>query len=844
MKKLNMLLMLLMVTCAISAQTSPAVTYTVKGVLLDSLSLEAEPYATIKVVRKDAPAQAVKMAVTDNKGKFEEKITGSGNYVLTISSIGKNTVVKEFKLSPSQRVMDLGTLYTADATNELQGVEIIAQKPLVKVDIDKIEYNIEDDPDSKTNSVLEMLRKVPLVTVDGEDKIQVNGSSNFKVHVNGKPNNMMSDNPTEVLKSMPANSIKHIEVITNPGPKYDAEGIGGILNIVTVGSGFEGYTATFSANASNMGAGGSLYATVKKNKLTLTGRYSYSYDDRPRTYSFSQRDIDAKEDSPASTVIQNSNSKGTGSFQHGSLEGSYEIDTLRLITMSFGMYGGSNDGKGDGYATMSDLDDNLIYHYESPSKNESSWYSIRGNIDYQRSFSLKGRLLTFSYNINTRPRSEDRYSYYKFKDEEMPAEWLSALRLQDKRSDGEQNTTEHTFQADYTTPIGKFHTIESGLKYILRNNNSDDNRYLAVSGTDDFSYDEKGSSHYKHVNDIFAAYAGYSLRYKILSGRVGLRYERTMQDVKYNERPQDNFKTNFNDLVPSASLGLKIGETKNLRMGYNMRIWRPGIYYLNPYVNDNDPTHIRQGNPLLESEKSHSFNLSYSSFTSKVNLNLSLYHSFNNNGIESITESRKPSDIPGLTVPSSENEVLYTTYENIGRSRNTGLNMYTNWNASPKTRIYMNASGGYSVLNNPKNNIKNTGWNGYAYGGIQHTIPLDIRLSLNFGGSTPYMTLQGRGSGYHFYSIGLNRSFIDKRLTLSAYASNFLKKNNDYSNTTHGVGFTLREENQYPARRFGISISYRIGELKASVKKAARTINNDDVKGGEGGSGAAGGGGE
>ena len=118
---------------------------------------------------------------------------------------------------------------------ELQGVEIVKQKALVKSDIDKITYNIEDDPDSKSNSTLEMLRKVPMVTVDGEDKIQVNGSSSFKIYVNSKPNQMMSNNPSEVLKSMPASSIKRIEVITNPGPKYDAEGVGGILNIITHG---------------------------------------------------------------------------------------------------------------------------------------------------------------------------------------------------------------------------------------------------------------------------------------------------------------------------------------------------------------------------------------------------------------------------------------------------------------------------------------------------------------------------------------------------------------------------------------------------------------------------------
>ena len=133
---------------------------------------------------------------------------------------------------------------------ELQDVVVVQQKSLVKSDIDKLTYDIESDPDSKSNTILEMLRKIPMVTVDGEDNIQVNGSSSFKVYVNNKPNQMMSNNPKEVLKSMPATSIKKIEVITNPGPKYDAEGVGGILNIITHSQGIEGYTATFSGSVS------------------------------------------------------------------------------------------------------------------------------------------------------------------------------------------------------------------------------------------------------------------------------------------------------------------------------------------------------------------------------------------------------------------------------------------------------------------------------------------------------------------------------------------------------------------------------------------------------------------
>ncbi|MEG0456239.1 MAG: TonB-dependent receptor, partial [Bacteroides sp.] len=361
-----------------------------------------EPYATIRIVKKEAPAKALKMAVTDMKGRFQEKMSAlPGLYTLTISSIGKITVVKDFTLKPEEKTVDLGTLYTAEATNELKGVEVIAQKPLVKADIDKIEYNVQDDPDSKSNTVLEMLRKVPLVTVDGEDNIKVNGSSSFKIHVNGKPDNMMSNNPVDVLKSMPANTIKHIEVITNPGAKYDAEGIGGILNIVTIGSGFEGYTATFSGNASNTGGGASAYATIKKGKLTLSGRYSFNLNSSPRSYSNG-----TQENTAAKTeIVSESSYKSDYGFQSGNLEGSYEIDTLRLISLGFGMYGGNNDGTNEGFTQMRNMGaaalSDPLYSYRTNGNNSGSWYSIRGNLDYQRtSRKNKERMFTLSYKIN------------------------------------------------------------------------------------------------------------------------------------------------------------------------------------------------------------------------------------------------------------------------------------------------------------------------------------------------------------------------------------------------------------------------------------------------------------
>ena len=446
--KWTVLLWMLLVSGLAVAQNTATTSFQIKGVLLDSLTQEGEPYATIRIVKKQAPARPLKMLVTDMKGKFQEKMSGSGDFIMTITSVGRNSIVKDFSVKPGEKLVDFGTLYITDASKELGQVEIVAQKPLVKVDVDKIEYNIEDDPDSKTNSVIEMLRKVPLVTVDGEDNIQVNGSSSFKIHVNGKPNNMMSNNPKEVLKSMPANTIKYIEVITSPGAKYDAEGVGGILNIVTVGSGFEGYTATFSARASNMGLGGGAYATIKQGKLTLTGNYNYSYNNQPASYSEGYREdyesVDQK-------YLESTNTSDySGQFQHGNLEASYEIDTLRLITMSIGMYGGGNDNDAEGNTEMwNAAHDKTAYSYRTLTQGDGSWYSIRGNIDYQRvSKKNKNRMFTLSYKINTQPQESDNYNRYLDR-YQVP----EVFQLYNSHTFGKTNTTEHTFQADNITHI-------------------------------------------------------------------------------------------------------------------------------------------------------------------------------------------------------------------------------------------------------------------------------------------------------------------------------------------------------------------------------------------------------
>ena len=804
------LLLCLFAATTIRAQIQGG-SYIVKGVLIDSLLNESEPYVTIRITRKQAPEKPVKLAVTDEKGQFNEKLTEAGHYLIQLSSVGKQTVTREFTLDGNQKVADLGTLYTAEATEMLKGVEVVAQKPLVKAEIDKIAYSIEDDPDSKTNTTLEMLRKVPLVTVDGEDNIQVNGSSNFKVHVNGKPNTLMSNNPKEVLRSLPANSVKSIEVITEPGAKYDAEGIGGILNIITTDTRMQGYNVTLGANASNMGVSGYAYGTVQVGKLTLSGNYSYNHQNMPKGKHSSGREDFTSTD--FRHLSQQGLSDSKGNFQFGNIEGSYEIDTLNLVTFSANLFGGNFNTHNHSFAHMdnSDYEEQYSYLTRNHSKNKFSQVGI--NFDYQHSFKKKGEYLTLSYKFNGSPN--DNESETRYEDESNVP-----FQLTDQYFDNDAKTNEHTAQVDYVSPINEVHYIDAGVKYIYRQNKSD-SKYFRENAQGGMEANEDLSSKYEQGQNILAAYADYQLKWKKFGAKAGVRYEHTFMDVEYAYLPERNFNANFDDVVPSVNLSYMLGTTSTLRANYNMRINRPGIWYLNPFRDTSNPTSVSYGNPDLETEKAHNLGLTFSSFSAKFSLNANLTYMFINNGIEAYS--------------FMNNGILENTYGNVGKSQRTRLSLWMNWNPGSKTRISINAGGSYADFKSHELSTSNHGFTGDFFGNVQQTLPWDLRFSLYGGGSTPYISLQSKGSSYHYYGVNLSRSFLkDKRLNISLFASSLFNKYLSFKNETVTETFRSWSENQSPSRRYGISISWRFGELKAQVKKASRSINNDDVKAGGG----------
>ncbi|MDL2208840.1 TonB-dependent receptor [Parabacteroides sp. OttesenSCG-928-O15] len=814
-KKLMTLFLALCCATSLFAQPASVSSFTVKGQVMDSLSNESVPYATMKFAFAAAPQQAVKMLATDDDGKFEAILNAPGDYVLTIQFVGKLPAEKKFSISANDKTKNLGIVYMTENTQQLEQVTVTAQKPLVKVDIDKITYSMEEDPESKVNNTLDMLRKVPMITIDGDDKIQLKGTSNFKIYMDGKPSNLLSNNPSEVLKSMPASSVKDIEVITDPGAKYDAEGVGGIINIITYkNSRLQGITGTVRVNASDQGSfGGGGYASAKIGNLGITANFNYSQQNSPWSDNESEQ-LNLVNDDKYQLLGKGRN-KNKGPFMYGYLEASYEIDSLNLISVSANIFDVNMKSFSESQYNLFNKVGNPVYDYERYSETRFKQGSTDLSVDYQRSTRKKDELFTLSYRFSDSPYDSESYTELRNVNNYDMTNMYPMSILNDA------TTTEHTGQLDYTTPLFKGHTFEGGVKYINRQSRSETDRIINKVSIEDVNGD------FRHTQHIYSGYLGYTMRIKKVGIKAGVRAEGTALDVKFNKEPSRNFDTHYFDIVPNATLSYQLGMTQQLRLGYNMRIYRPGIWYLNPYINDSNPEHISYGNPNLDSEKSHSINLNYSYFAQKFNMNASFGHSFVNNSIESYT-----------IVDPENTKRLITTYDNIGHQSRTGGYLYASWNPVPLLRIYVNAGLNYvdmesvGIGNDQNKTLKNNGFSGNVSGGGQLTFPKDFRINVNGAYSSPWVSLQGEGSSYYYVALTASKDFLKKKLTVSVSAQNPFWKTIDMKNTSIDDTFESHNRNYRIARSFSITASYRFGSLKEQIKKVRRGISNDDQKGG------------
>jgi len=793
---------------AISQATSET-TCTIKGEVIDSITGETIPYCTVSAFNAKTPAVCLKRIPTDGTGKFSITLKANDTILIKFESLGMKSIQRTVSLLENKTI-NLGKISLPVNDKILSEVTVTAAKPLVKVDIDKIIYDTKSDPESATSNTLEILRKVPMITVDEDENIKVKGKSNFKIFMNGKPSNLITNNPSEVLKSIPAGTIKNIEVITEPGVKYEAEGLAGIINIVTERA-LVGYTATVRASVDNYGGGsGGIYFSTKIKKFGISTNLNKGIYRNPGYESTGHR-TNLTDFSNYKYLNQHTEGKSNNNNQNGYMDLSYEIDSLNLISVSASTFSGKNSSNMDLKTAMLSNSLDTIQSYTQHNKTSGMWGGYNANFDYQRSFMKPDKLFTFSYHLDYSPGNNES---------DMNLTGIRNYENRHQKIESQSLSTEHTFQVDYTEPFNKKHILEIGAKYIFRNNGSEtDYQTFDKTAQTWIPTPNMKDNDLQYNQGILGAYGSYTLKMKKYSLRAGWRLEHTSSTVDFKNNPEQNFDVpSFTNLVPSLNFTYRLNEKNNFRLSYNQRLSRPGIWYLNPYVNSTNPEYVSQGNPNLKTEVSNSFDLNYGFVSPKFNINISTYTSFTNNSIENITELR--------------DSIVFSTYKNIGVSQNSGLSTYFSWQTNSNLSFYSNASLNYSRMSDRsgETGLERSGFNYQIYLGGNYNLPKDFRLGWNGSYNSPYISLQSKGSPFYYYGLNLTKSMFKHKLNITLNANSFIEKNRTYKSHTETATFRNENTSIYPARRIGISVSYTFGQMKEQIKKAQRSISNNDVK--------------
>lgn len=786
-------------------------TTTVKGVLTDKSSGESEPFATVRVFNVGKTEKPVAMFLTDEEGRFSHEVKGKGKFDIVFSCIGKEDLKQTIELG-EQDMLDMGTLYIMQNENLLKGVEIVAQKPLVKMEVDKMSYNVAEDEDSKSNTVLDMLRKVPMVTVDGQDNISVNGSSSFKVYVDGMPSPMFSSNPSMVFKSMPATAVKSIEVVTNPGAKYDAEGAAGVLNIVMnrqapmASQSLNGYNGTIRVGVGTKQMSGGAFLSGQQGKLSYSANVMTSYN-KPGTTT---TEMEQMQDNGVQQLMTSTNDVKTP-FTMGSLTLGYQLDPMSNINVSASLNSMSMKSTGTTTTIMGGSPYGNVFSYGSSTDMKNKNTSFSGSVDYQRFLNQEHtQSLALTYQLTYSPTTAEMTS--NFDSSFLTSQ--ASFDLTDRYSENKDKTTNHIFQLDYTMPLGTGKTLSLGSKLQLHDATSDAKYYLKDV------YDPSSSSDYEYSNKILAGYGEFAGNWSKLGAKAGLRYEQTWQDVEYHLGNGQDFSTNYNSLVPTASLQYNLSQGSNLGLSYNMRISRPGISYLNPYVDKTNPIALTYGNPDLDVEKAHNVTLVYNVFSSKLMMNLNLHHNFVDNAISQ------------YSFYDADN-LLNTTYGNVVSSHQTGLSGYVNYLITKNTRLFFNGGLNYTDLRSNTLAQSNNGWTANIMGGVQQTLPWKLQLSAFAITSTKNYTLQGWSGGFNLVTASMSKTLLNDKLSLSISGMVGLNKGGKLNIESYNKGTNFTAHNNISVPIYGVTFtaSYTFGNTQIMTRQKRQSrIQNDFIE--------------
>jgi outer membrane receptor for ferrienterochelin and colicin len=782
----------------------------ISGIVIDSASNKPVEYATVALM-EGASDKPVNGAVCDDKGKFEIKKITPGAYRVVVSFIGYSNKTISVTIPAHNNDINLGAIKISDTSKLLKEVTVEAQKPLIEERVDRTIYNAENDATAKGGDASDVLKRVPMLTVDMDGNVSLRGNQNIQVLINNKPSTIIASNIADALKQIPADQIKTVEVITSPSAKYDAEGSAGIINIITKKNNLEGLTLNIDAGIGLRGSNLGLNGNYRRKKMGFSlggfGRGMYNV-----TGNFQNETTVRNEGGVIENRnIQSANTRNKGLFGNYTFGWDYDINKKNFITSSvrFGIRQFNRDQ--NDFSTLNyDGAGTLIRSSLADVQTDDQSKSVDASMTFTHLFEKEGKELSF------------QGQYSKNKNNNYFLSTILEGSDPNQENDNDSYNEEVTIQADYVTPISTNQILEIGGKDIMRRVTSN-----IVRGN-------IGGSNLTYEQNVVAGYLSYTLNLsRGYSVKAGSRYEFTTisgSSQNIGENIQNIDIPSYSVVVPSFNVSKKMKNGKTIKLAYNRRIQRPSIRFLNPNRQVQNSLNYTIGNPYLDPEYTNNYEIGYSTFIKGTSLNFTGFARNTNDAIQSI---RRPGEEEGSVV---------TTYANIGSESAYGLNLFANINIG---KLMLNTGGDmyYAVLDNknPDQQLRssNEGWvfSGRLFGSYDLGKGWAAQF---FGfGRGRNVTLQGYQGNFRMYSLGFRKEFNEKRGSVGFGVENFLQKSIKIKSETVSPLVTQFNVNTMNNMSFRINFSYRIGKMSMDQRPTRRrSINNDDLKeGGDGGGG-------
>ncbi|MEJ5995087.1 outer membrane beta-barrel protein [Pedobacter sp. Du54] len=799
MKTLLLILSFLGLGFVTMSQTPQALQ--ISGKIIDSASKSPIPMASI-FLKNDKKIQ-LKSTISAKDGTFLLGGLSAGSYTLSIVYIGHQTKEVPLNLTTTSKVFGNISIVPSVAT-QLKGVTITADKPLIKQEIDRISYDVKADPENKVNNVLEMMRKVPLLSLDGDDNIQLQGNSNFKILINGRPSGMMERNPKDILKSMPAANIERIEVITTPPAKYDGEGLAGIINIITLKKIDNGSNGSLNASQRFPVGGPSLGGsfTLKTGKFGISSNAGGSLNSSPLLNNSNLR---LTQGNNPTNLFQTGTQDFSGKSGYAGVEMSVELDSLNLISAQLNYNANSNESLSKQYSTLKNST-SLLQSYELNNTLEGSGNGVDAALNYQLGFKKdKNRLLTFSYR------------YYRFSNDQFNNVNVFnpiAYTLPNYRQNNTGGSAEKTVQIDYVYPYKKL-TVEAGVKAIFRDNNSSFN-FLSLNSAGQFVLDPLRTDGFNNEQNVYGIYNTYQFAFKDWGIKAGIRAEQTEIDAIFSTTT--TLHTNALNFIPSISINRKFKDMSSLNFGFTSRIQRPGINQLNPFVDRSNPNLESSGNPDLKPMSGQSIEVNYSRFK-KASLNIGIRGMFFDNVI-----------MPRVVTDPTTN-ITRSSFGNTGSASLIGISLNINYPITAKLRANLNAMANYGQVKGEINGVllETSGFLSRAFSSLSYRPSKTWQGTATINYNGPNFTLQRSSNAFVSSSFSVNKDLLKTKLSISFAANNAFNKYRKAMSYTNGPNFTQESYNQNYQRNFTASLNYRFGKLKEAIKKNKKGIVNNDV---------------